>query len=207
MKKIYIRGGIGVIAVMAIVSVFVFPQRAKANPIFITPTFKTATATTTVTFIPSGGTATSSFAFDSYNTGNPRPANWATLFVALSATNTTQSATLNINVQYAQDNNGQDCASASLAVQNSCDWYEDSGTNLSTFATTTKIFDVSRASQFVYAFASTTPDFRAASTATSTRAIRINTPTRYTRVVFTTPPGAPSLAYWAQWIPVKESGQ
>jgi hypothetical protein len=162
----------------------------KANPSFFPVTVQTATATTSPLFIPSGGTATSTLVLDSYSSGNPRAASQATLLMQLAASTTPGTATLRINIQYSQDN---------------VDWYDTVLNTVGGYSTTTRTFDIGTINQISYPFSSTTADLGAGFSATSTRAISVQTPTRYVRAVFTSPPGATSLSYWAQWVPLKET--
>lgn len=180
-----------VISIIIIAAVFVLGGYAsinvvKANPTFAPVTVQTATATSTITYM-SPGVATTTLTLDTYSSGNPRLAYNATLLIQFVGTST--ASILNTNIQYSQDG---------------IDWYQDGGSLTNNFATTTKPFDIGQVNTFNYTFSSTSPSLGAAISATSTRAVRVNTPTRYVRALFTMPIGSANGAIWAQFVPIKE---
>lgn len=161
---------------------------ARANPLFFAVTTQTATATTSPSYM-TAGTATTTLTLDTYSSGNSRAAYSATLLIQLAASST--ATTLRTNIEYSQDG---------------VDWYQDGGSLFPNFATTSKPFDIGQVNQFSLTYASSTAGLGAvpASQATTTRAVKINTPTRYVRAVFTLPTGSAAGAVWAQFVPIKE---
>lgn len=201
MKKYIISGVIGTLAILGTYGVVL------ANPSYSLTTTQTSSSTTSPMWIPTGGTATSSLVFDSYIAGKPTLTDKAVVLVQLAASTSPGTAYLKMNIQYTPDLSGFNCAVTTSLTASPCDWYEDGGNINPLFATTSKPFDISTVNQFTYAFASSTSSLGSipiAGQATSTRAFIINTPTRYTRIVLSSPPGATSLSYWAQIVPIKQ---
>lgn len=183
MKKVI---SIITVAIILFVGGYISIQKVKANPIFAPITVQTATATSSLIYM-TPGTATTTLTLDTYSSGNSRLAMNATLLVQFVGTST--ASILNIFPQYSQDG---------------IDWYQDGGSLINNFATTTKPFDIGQVGPFNYTFSSTSPSFVAGNNTTSTRAVRVNTPTRYVRAVFTLPIGSANGAIWAQFVPTKE---
>lgn len=146
---------IGFVAIIAVLGALFFAYSAKANPSDFSVT-KSATATTTETFIASGATVIGT-PYDSFN-GDPNAADSSVLLVQFSASST--SSVLGIKVQYSQDG---------------IDWYDD---NLleSTNSTSTPAYSMQVANSYTWT---------AAGTATAFKAITEPTPTRFTREVYT----------------------
>ena len=171
---------------------------ASANPLRFPNTLRSATATSTVNYMAAGvGTTTSptldAFAQSSTSSGQPSAFahDYATLFVQMGASSTVSA--LRINIEYSHDN---------------MDWYEDTGSYYSGYATTTKPFDVGQVAQFHLGFASSTPGRVATEgDATTTRAIKIATPTRYVRAIFSVPAGAEGANVWSEWVPIKQTSE
>lgn len=173
-------------------SIIGFAMPASASSLYFPPTQSTSLASSSVAFL-SAGNGTSTISVDSYIIGVPTPQLRAALLIQYAATSTKPS--LSINIQYSQDN---------------IDWYQDSGSAENAFATSSRPFDLSQPSQFLWNFASSTQNLgalTAGNSATSTRIITLQTPTRYTRAIFTVPSGAGAGAVWAQWIPLKEENK
>lgn len=185
--------------VCAIIAVVFTVQIVKANPTYFPVTVQTATATTTqATMTP--GTGTTTLVYDSYASGSPRAASKATLLVQLVASSSPNTK-LGIAYEFSQGGPGTNCSDTPLA----CDWFLDAGSYTFGFATTTKPFDIGQLNQYVWTYASTTlPGGVAGVTSTSTRAIGIPTPTRFTRVVITMI-GTAGGSVWAQIVPQKET--
>ncbi len=130
---------------------------AKAN-VFIFPpsvTLSGVTATSTLTAI-GPGLATSTLVFDAYNTGQPFAAEGAVVLV--SDTSSSSAAILNITLSYSQ---------------NGVDWYGDS---INKAATSTIPFDLNNS--LFYRMNGN------ATASTTNAAFQFQTPTRYTRIVF-----------------------
>ncbi len=172
---------------MATLCVVLAPS-VYANPSIFSPTVQTSSATTTVNFM-SAGNATTTLTLDTYypNTiGSYTKSTDAILLMQFAGSST--SATLNGTVEYSQD-----CI----------DYYSDNYVTASTSPTNSLQIN----NTFSWLFASTTiggGKVSAALSATSTKAIRIYTPTRCVRVVLTQPVGSASGAIWAQLVPNRE---
>lgn len=168
----------------------------SANQSYFAPQASNTTSTTTPTFI-NNGFATTTIVYDSYSQfGTNEPSGYkpittdgATLLVQLTASTT--STVLNWQFQYSQD--GQD-------------WYADNIVNTANLASTTA-FAVAMPNSYSWTFASSTSLCDTTVTiATNNRgckAIGVNTPVRYVRVIFTTT-GANGEVY-AQFIPRKQN--
>ncbi len=132
-----------------------FALKAHANPSDLN--LSNTTATTTVSFVVVG-TATSTETYDSYGggVGEPNASDGATLFVQMAASST--SSVLGIQLQYSQ---------------NGIDWFDDDLLQL-TNATTTQATNVAVANSYTW---------KAAGTATTSKAFNVPTPTRYVRAV------------------------
>ncbi len=175
MNKKIIGSIAGLIGILALASI------THANPSQFAPTVQTATATTSVAYMTAGN-GTTTLPYDSYNvtygtnTGSTYATNMATLLVQTAASST--SSVFSITLQYSQDN---------------IDWYND---NLSQGATTTAVKNVSMANSYTWT---------AGGTATTSKAILIQTPTRYVRSVIGVT-GA-SGAVWQQIVPIKEKSE
>lgn len=132
-------------------------------------------AATTSPAYLSVGGTSTTTSFDSYATGQPLAINKGVLLIQNTASST--SSVLGIAVQYSQDN---------------IDWYQD---NLP-IATTTALSNISTANTYTWT---------AQGTAVSLKAIALNFPTRYVRVVFTST-GAAGAVWW-QFVPQREQNQ
>lgn len=186
MKK-YIFLSLGVILGVAF---FFKSNMVDANPSQILET-KSAAATTTYSYLTAGAATTTS-TFDTQSDGG-LSAESATLLFWVRATTTT--STLNINIQYSQDN---------------IDWFQDAGTLAPSFATTTVTnYYLTNAAQYTFSFASSTADANlgaaVATISTTTRALSVSAPTRYIRAVFSVPVGAAASAIWTDWAAKKQN--
>ena len=181
--------------------------RTYANPIIYPPsayptcglTGSISSASTSPCYM-TPGTATTSIIFDSYQ--NTQGSN--------TARNTfgTKSAALMFQLY------GSSTASIiNLAVersQNGVDYYADS---YAFVATSTGVFNLSNSNlnSYVLTFASSTLKGEAivGDETTMTRIIRIETPTRFTRVVFTSASstilGPKNTAIWGEMVPIRET--
>lgn len=157
---------------------------AKANPSYTALSVQTATATTTASFI-GVGTGTTTLMYDSYTASNTcgattlanyTIADQATILTQLAASST--SSVLGIAVEYSND-----CV----------DWYQDS-VNVSTTTTPTALVNNLNA---VNTFTWIAP-----STATTSKAVLVKTPTRYMRVKYSLTGAAGAV--WGQIIPAKQ---
>lgn len=165
---------------------------AKANPLKMPATSRSATATTTVTYMTTGR-ATTTNQYDAYQQSATVPSAYAldkaTLFIFMSGSST--ASTLRTYIEYSQDGT---------------DWYQDGGTLAEAYATTTKLYDISQVQGYTLNFASTTAGWASpkALSATTTRAITVKTPTRFVRAVFVVPVGSDPLAVWSEWVPIRQ---
>lgn len=152
---------IGIVTAFVLVSLLMHVYQAKANPSEFT-VIRSATASTTRTYLSSSGTYVTP-AYDSFN-GDPNAADSAVLLTEFEASST--SSVLGIRFQYSAGGANLDC----VAAPTTCDWFDD---NLVSATSTTNI---SSANSYTWV---------AASTATTSKAIVMPTPTRYVRAVYT----------------------
>ncbi len=180
------------LSIITIVVVFTNSNIVKANPYVSATPIRTATATTTVTYM-TAGTATTTLTYDTFlvgsNTIATTKASYAALLIQFTGSST--ASTLRTNIEYSDDG---------------IDWYQDGGSSFN-FSTTTKPYDIGQVAFFSYNFSSTTAGLGAGNATTSTRAVLLNTPLRFTRAVFTLPSGSLNGAVWATIIPTKERSE
>lgn len=176
------------VGIAAMVWGLVASKPVSANPTFFPVTVQTSSSTTSPAYM-TAGTATSTLTLDTYSSGNPRGASKAALLIQLVASST--ATVLRTNIEYSHDG---------------IDYYQDGGTMIDGFSTTSKPFDIGQVNQFTFTYASSTAGLGSTtpSQSTTTRAVRINTPTRFVRAVFTIPVGSAAGAVWAQFVPNKE---
>lgn len=183
----------GAVLSVAFLSLIMMVGVVHANPSYFAPQAKTALATTSPAYILPG-TATSTVTYDSFNTDgtnessgpqNPIAANSATLLVQFTASST--SSVLNVAIERSDDG---------------IDWYQD---NLSALATTTPAQNIGVPTSYTWTYATSTIGGVVNPTNRLGKSLFIQTPTRYTRAVFTAV-GANS-AVWAQFVPTKEAAE
>lgn len=170
--------GVGVVAAA------ISPFFVSASPLYFPSTSKTATATSTLSYM-TPGTATSTLAYDSYTAGDNFKTDMASLLVQTTASSS--SAVFNISIEYSQDG---------------IDWYQD---NLSSFqaSSTPGTTNVSKFNSLTFTAASSTID-GVLSNAPQSRVINVMMPTRFVRAVISVGIGSANGAVWAQWIPAKQ---
>lgn len=167
--------GIVLTAVAIAITASLFALTAHANPLFFFPVTQSAAATSTLTILANGASATST-AVDSYGIpGQPLALNKGTLLIQDTASST--SSVLNIAFQYSNDN---------------LDWYSDDLTSQT--ATTTGAINVSAANSF---------NWTAAGTVTALKSLTVSFPTRYVRAIFTESGAAAGI--WWEFVPQRES--
>lgn len=156
LKRSSLLFGAALLAVILVVFATFSVLRARANPSDINQT--NVTATTTITYVTSGGTATETY--DSYASGvsDPNASDSAVLLTAFTASST--SSVLAIKIQYSM---------------NGIDWYDDNLFQIDS-ASSTQAFGIGTPNSFTWT---------AAGTATAYKAIIVPTPTRYMRAVYT----------------------
>lgn len=175
---------------LLIYTAFGMIHKAHANPLGFSCAAQTASATTTPVYM-TAGTATSTLLFDTYcvngtnqpNTGNTNIANKLTLLTQFSASST--ASVLGISVEYSQDG---------------VDWYQDN--YLSPLATTSPAVLLATPNSYSWLFASSTLDGVANTGNRVGKALQIQTPTRYVRVVYTLT--GTNAAVWGELLPQKE---
>lgn len=178
MKKLFYISS-AIIPILLVGILFLAPK-IHANP---SGFYQTATtATTSLTFMTSG-TATTTEVWDSGLSGaSAQGSESAVLLVQFTASST--SAVLSMTQEFSQGVSGVNCASTPTA----CDWYEFTPTVLNGYATTTADlgYNVATIPQWNWRFSSSTIGSQAPTSSNNldTRAITIQTPTRYTRIVF-----------------------
>lgn len=169
---------LGLIALIAAacVAAFAFVGVARANPsIFLTPP-ASAAATSTLTYISAGGSATSS-ALDEYASPNTNFAyEQNALLIQYVASST--SAVLGIRFQYSMDG---------------IDWYDDDYL-YGPIATTSLQAGIQQAIAYNW-----TP----ISTATTSKVINVPSPARRVRAIFTETGAAGGV--WYQWAPSRQN--
>lgn len=195
-------------ALFATVAVFIFSVGfVYANPSQFVTTTQTTTATTSVIYM-TAGTGTTTLVADTYqaSTGNNYVNNTTELLLQFTASSTLSQ--LNVNLEYSNgyglNGAGADC----VASPSSCDWYQDTFTNVQNFATTTlPLFGTQQIPQYNLAFASSTVGQQTPTSTNNrtTRALSINAPVRYVRAVFTCNVGGAACGVWAQFAPSKET--
>jgi hypothetical protein len=190
MKKVYTL--LGLIIIIFVTGIAI----VKANPSYFSPGAATAAATTTVVYM-TPGTATTTLYYDTYNSGNTQKTNAATVLTQFNGSST--SAILGIAVEYAQGDGTFDCDATPAA----CDWYQNATIGqLAGWSTTTATQDIATVKKFSWQYVATPAGGAAGTAATTTRAVVVDTPTRYMRVIYTMT-GA-NGAIWAQVVPNKE---
>lgn len=178
-----------ILTIFVIAFMIVIP--ASANPLRFGTIMKSATATSTVSYMTAGAATTTSPTLDAYAQPSGFALDRATLLVQYGASST--ASILDINVEYSQDG---------------VDWFEDGGNVNFESSTTTRPFFLTEVSKFRLSFASSTPGGMAtAGDATTTRAVIVETPTRYVRAVFTVPVGAADGNVWSAWVPIRETSE
>lgn len=173
---------IGVLSILIILGYF---QIALANPSNFVPPVTTSSATTSPAYMGIG-LATSTLTYDTYRNGNNFITNQMTLLNQFAGSST--ASILSIKIEYSQDG---------------IDWFQN---NLLPISTTTT--NISVANSYLWAYASTTvgtQGLNAANSALATKALLIQTPTRFVRAVYSLTGGAGSI--WGEWVPSKEIAQ
>lgn len=151
---------------------------AYANPSYFMRA-QTDTATTTVTYM-TPGTATTTLTFDAGASSGAGSTDAAALFIYLTASST--NTTLNWGYEYSQDGSS---------------WFKDSDI---AYGTTTQTYTVTSPIQYQWAYASTTLQGAASQAAlkTASKIIKVPTPARFVRVVFSLATGGTNGAVWAE---------
>lgn len=172
---------------------------AHANPSAFFISAKTSVSTTTPTF-QTPGTGSSTIVYDSYGvngtnqTNNGGSAGYAanavTVLDQFSASSTASQQ--NLNFEFSDDG---------------IDWYQATVSDMYNGYATTSLPLSPMVPQMQWKFASSTPGQIgvAVNNNFDTRAIRINVPTRYVRVVATCALGGTNCATWLQILPEKEA--
>ncbi len=168
-------------------------EPVHANPSTFAISTSTSAATTSPAYLTAGLSTSTLPVYDAYtqtlNGGATFKADFAGLLIQLAASST--ATVLSANVEYS--NNG-------------IDWYRNFAIDPNQPATTTApVFKLGNPFSMSWTFASSTmggTGLTNANSATSTAAVLIPTPFRYTRVWFGLSGG--NGAIWAQLIPIKE---
>lgn len=173
---------------IGIITISIFATIAKANPSLFT-TNQTATATTTVTYI-TPGLATTTLSYDSNLLGGDSFAsNGAALVVHFSGSSS--ASILNIDLQYSHDN---------------INWYSIAGGSDIDNGIGSTSPSMTNPTVVTWQFASSTQDkltVTNGNSATSTRLLNVDMPTRYVRAIFYMQTG--NGAVWAQFIAQKQN--
>lgn len=179
----------GAIAAFVFLAGFALFYTAKANPSFFlrgnatsAPFCGTLTATTSPTYM-AVGLATSTVTFDT-GCNAAQSADSIALLMQFVASST--ASILTANIQYSQDN---------------VDWYAIGYAGGSEVNSASSSPSISSVQQLSYQFSSTTINLAAvtsANSATSTRIVRLPTPTRYIRVVYSITGAAGAI--WSEFV-------
>ncbi len=203
MKKIFYISA--AIIPLLILSVLFLAPNVKANPQGFYQSFiGTNTATTSITYM-TGGTATTTIYWDAgFNGASAQGSESAIALVQFTASST--SSTLQVYQEFSQGVPGVNCVSTPTA----CDWYQMTPTALNGYATTTADvgYNLSTVPLFSWKFASSTIGQIAQISTNNldTRAITIQTPTRYTRLNFVLKPITNGNgAVWADIVAKKQN--
>lgn len=148
------------------------------------------TASSTGGVYMSPGNATTTCVYDSYQSDG-HAAQSAAVAVRFTASST--NSTLLINQEFSQDG---------------VDWYQGTITSLTeNNSTTTLPYSVGEVPQASWGYASSTAGLYAvpSNNNSDTRMIELDTPTRFTRVIFSLKTGGASGEVWAQIIPLKQN--
>jgi hypothetical protein len=127
-----------------------FASISHANPLQFVPTTQLATATTSVAYLVSGGSATTT-TFDAYAQGQPLAIDKGVLLLQNAASST--SSVLDVSVQYSNDN---------------IDWYSDQ-----LLAPTTTAMDISVANTYHWKATATATTSKAITLSFPTRYVRV----------------------------------
>lgn len=147
------------------------------------------TSSTTGQVYMTGGTATTTCVFDSYQS-DAKATQSASILVQATATGT--QPTININQEFSQDG---------------IDWYQSSTNTVpENYATSTLPISIGQVPQYTWKFGTSSLSglFGVSGASRDTRIISLETPTRFTRVIFTLATGSPPAALWAQIVPIKQ---
>lgn len=184
MKSLTINKSITIATFLMVVSLFILSSTVKANPLgFLRKT--SASATTTLAYM-TPGTATTTAVIDcNLANASATGCDSGALLVALTASSSV--STLQVSQEFSQGvagNSSIDC----VATPTACDWYVGNQTTLPNYnaTTTPSTFEIGVVPQFSYTFASTSVGGAAvlATNNLGTRLVMFNSPTRYTRFVF-----------------------
>lgn len=189
-----------------------FVMKAHANPqgfyqSFISTT-KTAAgnvATTSPVFM-TPGTATTTVYWDS-SLGGASAQGSESAVLLVQAIGSSTSATILLNQEFSQGVPGNSDINC-VSTPTQCDWYQANGSTLNGNATTTGtvIYDISTVPQFSWKVSTSSPfGLGGASTNIDTRAITIQTPTRYTRVIATLKLAGTNASVWMDIVAKKQN--
>ena len=160
---------------------------AFANPTYYSNISRTATATTTVSYM-TPGVGTTSLVYDTYDPsiGTNRAADDLALLIQFTASST--SSILNINLEYSNDG---------------VDYYQN---RMGDKATTTARAALSPIDSFEWKFSSSTPGLGGVPSNNNrdNRIVSVHSPTRFVRVIFSTPIGAANGGVWAAFQAKRE---
>jgi len=183
------------VPVLALVAVMGFgnAEKAHANPSAYAVATSTSAATTSPSYMGAGTGTTTTPTYDAYaqtvSGGATYRADFAGMLIRFAASST--ATTLKATAEYSHDG---------------IDWYRSFVIDPNQPATTTApVFNLANPFSFSWTFASSTiqgAGLTNANSATSTAAVLVPTPFRFTRVVFSMTGG--NGAVWAQFIPIKE---
>lgn len=184
--------GVALVGILIGITAFGFYFTAAANPLGFSQGAKSATATTSVSYM-TPGTGTTTVLYDSYEVNGTNQTNNGNTWVPNSITVLTQiigsttASLVNAQVEYSMDKQ---------------DWFKLAPIG----ATSTEIVYINDEAVSFQLGALGDRDAGLGGVASSTRrAFTLDVPTRYVRLVFTVPIGNVNSSVWAQIIPKKEA--
>lgn len=183
----------------AILSATFLVPKAHANPLTLSGSWRTAAATSTVTYL-TPGLATTTLSFDTYTyaNGNPTPYKVDSGILEGQFTASTTGSGFRARVEFSEDN---------------IDWYPENvnmlGQGNVENATSTSLFGSAAIYQFQMSTSTATTDgFPGTGNASRIHfSMPMRFPARYVRVVFWARAGDGNGALWAGVIPVKQKAQ
>lgn len=167
---------------------------ASATVLFLGET--NLTATSSVAYILTPGTGTTTYYFDSYGSADGKTTGSQDAALEVLAQGSTSPSTLAWKFEYSQGFPGVNCTTSPTK----CNWFSD---NLQDFSASSSPTIAVR-SERVYSWdiAGVAPGLLASSTVvfTANKIFLVKTPTRYTRVLFYAPIGSQPVGFWASFV-------
>lgn len=196
MKRKLIIPGVSILVILLLVVGVTWTKHAFGSVFitrgcFVSKPMVLSSSTTTLSYM-TAGKATTTLTCDTYalggSAGKTNAADSAILTAILYASTT--GTIVNINQEFSNDGNT---------------WFQN---NTGDVATTSPVLYLDTVQTMQWAFSTSTEGLSGATTivdATTTKAVTIKTPTRYTRIIFSIPIGAKAGAIWAELAVKKQN--